>query len=261
MERCNVNLLEVKDFSRRFGGLIAVNDVSFSVEKGIIFGIIGPNGAGKTTLYNLITGVIKPDSGYAKFDNEDITGLSTHKIAAKGLVRTFQHTTLFYDFTAFENLSIAHHLGRSSGLFPQLLNSKVFRIEEKKINSKCEELLYLLGLYEVRNEKVKSLPHGYQRALGIALALSAYPKMLLLDEPVTGLNEVETARMMQQIRRLKDELNITIILIEHVMQAMMGLSEHIIVLNTGQKIAEGKPEEIVKNPLVIDAYLGKENSY
>jgi branched-chain amino acid transport system ATP-binding protein len=257
-ERAIVSLLQVNNLSKRFGGLTAVDEVSFKVNEGMIFGVIGPNGAGKTTLYNLITGVHKPDSGTVVFDGEDVTKVSTHDRAARGLARTFQQISLFSDLTVFENVSVAHHLSRRRSQIGQLLATKKFRHEERDIKTSIQELLSLLGLLNVQYENAKSLSHGYQRALGIAIALSARPRLLLLDEPVTGLNEKETAEMMAKIRMVRSEMGVTVVLIEHVMKAMMGLSENIIVLNTGRKIAEGTPIEIANNPDVIEAYLGQQ---
>jgi branched-chain amino acid transport system ATP-binding protein len=251
-------LLEVKGLTKHFGGLIAVNNVDIVVEKGMILGIIGPNGAGKTTLYNLITGVFPLTSGKVIFKGEDVTHLSTNRRAGKGLVRTFQTTSLFHDMTAFQNIQVAHHLFRKSGQFAQFITVPGSRREEKRVRERSLEILEFLGLGEVKDELARNLPHGHQRALGIAIAMAADPELLLLDEPVTGMNEVETTTMMGMIRGIRDKQGVTIVLVEHDMRAMMGLSEHIIALNFGKKIAEGTPHEVVNNRDVIEAYLGLE---
>lgn len=253
-------LLEIEGLTKYFGGLIAVNKVDFAVEKGMIFGIIGPNGAGKTTLYNLITGVFPPTKGKVIFKGEDVTHLRTHRRAAKGLVRTFQTTSLFHEMTTFENVLVAHHLYRKSGQWEQFLATPGFRREDKKIWDRTTEIIDYLGLGEVRNERAKNLPHGHQRSLGIAVAMAADPELLLLDEPVTGMNEMETTTMMGMLRGIRDQKGVTIVLVEHDMRAMMGLSEHILALNFGQKIAEGAPNEVVNNKEVIEAYLGLEEA-
>jgi branched-chain amino acid transport system ATP-binding protein len=251
-------LLEIKELTKHFGGLIAVNKVNFTVEDGMIFGIIGPNGAGKTTLYNLITGVFPPTKGKVIFKGEDITYLSTHRRAAKRLVRTFQTTSVLHDMTTFENVLVAHHLYRKSGKWAQFLATPRFRREERKIWDRAAEIIDYLGLGEVKNELAKNLPHGHQRALGIAIAMAADPELLLLDEPVTGMNEIETTTMMGMLRRIRDQKGVTIVLVEHDMRAMMGLSEHMLALNFGEKIAEGTPNEVANNKEVIEAYLGLE---
>jgi branched-chain amino acid transport system ATP-binding protein len=253
-----VALLEIKELTKHFGGLIAVNKVDFAVENGMIFGIIGPNGAGKTTLYNLITGVFPPTTGKVIFKGEDVTHLSTHRRAAKGLVRTFQTTSLFHEMTTFENILVAHYLYRKSGKSAQFLATPRFRQEDKKIWDRATEIIDYLGLGGVKDELTKNLPHGHQRALGIAIAMAADPELLLLDEPVTGMNEIETTTMMGMLRGIRDQKGVTLVLVEHDMRAMMGLSEHILVLNFGQKIAEGTPSEVVNNKEVIEAYLGLE---
>ncbi len=251
-------LLEIKELTKHFGGLIAVNKVDFVVEKGMIFGIIGPNGAGKTTLYNLITGVFPPTRGKVIFKGEDVTHLSTHRRAAKGLVRTFQTTSLFHEMTTFENVLVAHYLYRKSGKSAQFLTTPRFRREDKKVWDRATEIINYLGLGEVKEELGKNLPHGHQRALGIAIAMAADPELLLLDEPVTGMNEIETTTMMGMLRGIRDQKGVTLVLVEHDMRAMMGLSEHILVLNFGEKIAEGTPLEVVNKKEVIEAYLGLE---
>jgi len=253
-----LTILEVKDLTKRFGGLVAVNEVDFVVEKGMILGIIGPNGAGKTTLYNLVTGVFRPTKGKVIFKGENVTHLSTHRRAAKGLVRTFQTTSLFHEMTVLQNVLVAHYLFRNSKGLGQLIATPSFHKEDAKVKKRAVEILDYLGLSAVKNELAKSLPHGHQRALGIALALATEPTLLLLDEPVTGMNEVETATMMSLIKRLRDDMGITIVVVEHNMRAVMGLSEYIIALNFGTKIAEGAPDTVVKNRDVIEAYLGVE---
>ena len=251
-------LLEVKDLTRRFGGLVAVNEVSFEVEEGIILGVIGPNGAGKTTLFNLITGVFRPTSGKVIFKGKDVTHFSTHRRASRGLVRTFQTTSLYHEMTVSQNVEVAHHLFRKSSGPAQLVTTPGFRKEDGKVKEKVAKMLDYFGLNAVKDELAKNLPHGHQRALGVAIAVASGPELLLLDEPVTGMNETETATMTSLIRGLRDDMGITIVLVEHDMKAVMSLSEYIIVLDFGKKIAEGAPSEVANNKAVIEAYLGTE---
>jgi branched-chain amino acid transport system ATP-binding protein len=251
-------LLDVRGLSKHFGGLLAINELDFGVEEGTILGVIGPNGAGKTTLYNLITGVFKPTKGRIIFRGEDITGLRTHRIASRGLVRTFQATTLFPEMTSLNNVLLAHHLSRRAGDLAQFTATPGFRKEDDRVRKRSIELLEYMGLGPVRDVLAKNLPHGHQRALGIVLAMAASPKLLLLDEPATGMDDTETEILMDQIRRIRDEMKITLLVVEHDMKVIMGLSERIVVLNFGRKIAEGPPGEVSKNSEVIEAYLGRE---
>ncbi len=251
-------LLEVYGLIKYFGGLIAVSDLDFVVEKRTILGIIGPNGAGKTTLYNLITGVFRPTGGKVIFNGEDITGLSTHRIASKGLVRTFQTTNLFHEMTALQNVLLAHHLFRKSGDIAQFFATPGFQGEDRRVKKRAMEILDYLGLGAHKDEMAKNLPHGNQKVLGMALAMAVSPKLMLLDEPMTGMDETETTAMMNLIKRVRDEMGMTIVVVEHDMKVIMGLSEHIIVLNFGKKIAEGPPREVTRNRAVIEAYLGTE---
>lgn len=251
-------LLEVYGLIKHFGGLIVVSELDFVVEKRTILGIIGPNGAGKTTLYNLITGVFRPTGGKIIFNGEDIAGLSTHRIASKGLVRTFQTTNLFHEMTVLQNVLLAHHLFRKSGDIAQFFAMPGFQGEDRRVKKRAMEILDNLGLGAHKDELAKNLPHGNQKVLGMALAMAASPKLLLLDEPMTGMDETETTAMMNLIKRVRDEMGMTIVVVEHDMKVIMGLSEHIIVLNFGKKIAEGPPREVSRNRAVIEAYLGTE---
>ncbi|KKL82539.1 hypothetical protein LCGC14_1983750 [marine sediment metagenome] len=251
-------LLEVYGLIKHFGGLIAVSELDFVVEKRTILGIIGPNGAGKTTLYNLITGVFRPTGGKVIFNGEDIAGLSTHRIASKGLVRTFQTTNLFHEMTVLQNVLLAHHLFRKSGDIAQFFATSGFQGEDRRVKKRAMEILDNLGLGAHKDELAKNLPHGNQKVLGMALAMAASPKLMLLDEPMTGMDETETTTMMNLIKRVRDEMGMTIVVVEHDMKVIMGLSEHIIVLNFGKKIAEGPPREVTRNRAVIEAYLGTE---
>lgn len=250
-------LLEVRGLTKYFGGLPAVSDFDFQVAEGEILGIIGHNGAGKTTVFNVITGVLKPQKGQVFFRGTEITHTSTHRIARQGLVRTFQATNLFKEMTVWENLIVAHHLHFSTGFWGRLLNLPSARRDLRESQKRAEEMLAFLRLFEVREELAKNLPHGYQRALGIAIALCADPKLILLDEPVTGMNPEETAGMMERIREIRDR-GMTIVIIEHDMKAIMGLSDRIVAMGFGRKIAEGRPEEIQHNQAVIESYLGVE---
>jgi branched-chain amino acid transport system ATP-binding protein len=246
-------LLEVQRLSRRFGGLTAVNDLSFEVEAGEIRGLIGPNGAGKTTTFNVISGFYPPSAGKVIYDGRDVSGMKTSAIAELGLIRTFQITTLFQEFTVLENVLVGCHLQARAGFFGTLLGRQ--RDKEAAAEAEAREVLKFFGLGERAGEPTSNLPHGLQRALGMAVALAAGPKLLLLDEPFTGMNPEETGHMMDLVRRVRDR-GVTLLLVEHDMQAVMGLCDKITVLNFGQLLTEGAPAEIRRHPEVIEAYLG-----
>ena len=251
-----MGILELKKVTKYFGGLAAVSDFSMDVSKGEIRGLIGPNGAGKTTTFNLITNFYPVTSGSITFDGEDITGVHTHKIAGKGLVRSFQSTILFMEFTVMENVMTAFHLRAGMNLVNRFLGGANAKEEENE--RQARELIKFFGMEHLENELAMNLPHGYQRALGVAMATANHPKMLMLDEPVTGMNPVETDNMMGLIRKIRDDWDITVLLVEHDMRAVMGLCDELTVISFGKKLAEGKPEEIRRNKDVIEAYLGKE---
>jgi branched-chain amino acid transport system ATP-binding protein len=249
-------ILETQRLTRRFGGLTAVSDLSFGVEEHAIHGLIGPNGAGKTTTFNVISGFYSPSSGQVLYRGEDISGLSTSRIAELGIVRTFQGTTLFHQFSVLDNVLVGCHLRARSNLFAGILGRD--RAQQGEARDRSLEVLEFFGLAERRDELAMNLPHGLQRALGIAIALTAEPKVLLLDEPFTGMNPEETRVMMELIQKVRAR-GLTILLVEHDMQAVMGLCERITVMNFGSLLAEGTPEEIRRHPDVIQAYLGTAN--
>jgi branched-chain amino acid transport system ATP-binding protein len=245
-------LLETRNLTRHFGGLAAVNHVDLTVEKGEIVGLIGPNGAGKTTCFNLLSGFLRPTAGSIVFDGEDITGLRPHQIAARGLVRTFQLTTLFQEMTALQNVLLGLHLHSGTGLRQLLFSRRDFPPDEV---ARGREALEFTGLAAHADHLTKNLPHGHQRVLGIAMALAARPRLLLLDEPVTGMNLDESGRVMDLVKTIRGH-GTTILLVEHNMKAVMGTCERIVVLNFGQKLAEGTPGEVSTSRDVIQAYLG-----
>ena len=246
-------ILEVESLSRRFGGLTAVDGVSFSVEEGEIRGLIGPNGAGKTTTFNVISGYYPPSDGKVTYDGRNISGMKTSDIARLGLVRTFQGTTLFHEMTCRENALVGCHLQAESSFVARVLGSD--RAIQREAEEKAMECLAFFGLDHLAEELAMNLPHGLQRALGMAVALAASPKVLLLDEPFTGMNPEETRHMMGLIEKVRDR-GVTLLLVEHDMQAVMGLCNRITVMNFGSLLAEGSPEEIQNNREVIKAYLG-----
>jgi len=249
-------LLELKEISKDFGGLRALNKVSIKIDIGEIIGLIGPNGAGKTTLFNVVSGFYKPSGGSVLFKEENITDLKPFQIASKGLVRTFQESNLFHEFSVEKNVFIGCYLRTQYAFFEQMLKTskaiEKYRYPYKQIS----EILELLKMSSVKDELAKNLPHGLQRALGIAIALAAEPELLMLDEPFAGMNAEETSSMMTHVREIHQEKNVTILLVEHDMRAVMGLCDRVFVLNFGEKIAEGTPEQIQNNPEVVEAYLG-----
>ena len=254
-------ILEIERVSMKFGGLSAVNDVSFKIPKGSITGLIGPNGAGKTTVFNIITGFYKPTSGSVSFMGKTLTGLPPHKVCETGLARTFQNIRLFHNGTVLQNVMIGNYV-RQKGAWWESLTPLVFRcaaMEEREIRHASLALLDRLGLAEQADTVSSSLPYGAQKRLEIARALATKPKFLLLDEPAAGMNPQETAELLSFIRRLRDEFELTILLIEHDMKVVMGVCEHIWVLDMGALIAEGSQKEIQGNQKVIEAYLGKSN--
>lgn len=251
-------VLDVKEISRRFGGLVAVNQVSFRVQKNEIFGLIGPNGAGKTTLFNLITGLIPASSGQLIYEGEEITKLRPHQIAAKGIARTFQNLRLFGNLSALENVAIAQHIHNKSGLIQGVLGLPSSGTEERQTFAKALELLELVGLTKRAEEKARNFAYGDQRRLEIARALALQPKMLLLDEPAAGMNPNEKGALSELIRQIRDSFNLTVILIEHHVPLVMGLCDRIAVLDFGQLIALGEPETVKNDQAVIEAYLGDE---
>jgi branched-chain amino acid transport system ATP-binding protein len=251
-------LLEAHNLSRSFGGLMAVNEVSFVVAEGEIFGLIGPNGAGKTTLFNLMTGLTPVSGGSFSFRGTPLTGLPPHRIAGLGIGRTFQNIRLFKGLSALENVKISQHSHTVTGLWGGIFGSKRSRQEEQAVEEKAWEILKLVGLADRASELAANFSYGDQRRLEIARALALDPAVLLLDEPAAGMNAAEKHSLTAFIREVRDLFKLTIVLIEHHVPLVMGLCDRVVVLNFGELIAVGTPEEVQKNPAVIKAYLGVE---
>ncbi|MBD2208904.1 ABC transporter ATP-binding protein [Nostoc linckia FACHB-104] len=249
-------VLEAKSLTRRFGGLVAVNNVSFAVKKHEIFGLIGPNGAGKTTLFNLITALIPPSSGELIYQNQNISQLRPHKIAGLGIARTFQNIRLFGELSALENVIVGRHLHTNSSMIKGVLGLPPAPSEESKSRQQALELLEMVGLSDRAQEKARNFAYGDQRRLEIARALALEPQILLLDEPAAGMNPSEKQQLSEFIRHLRERFNLTIVLIEHHVPLVMGLCDRIAVLDFGQLIALGEPAKVRDDPAVIEAYLG-----
>lgn len=252
-------ILEVKQLSKYFGGLAAISELDLGVVDAEILGLIGPNGAGKTTLFNVISGFFPPTSGKVIFDGRDITALKAPEIAHLGISRTFQASTLFMKISVLDNVFTGYHMSYKTSIWKRLLRTPSALNEEKMLRQRAMETLKFMGLASLKDELAANLPHGYQRILGVCMALATNPKLLLLDEPVTGMNPKETKTMIDLIRQIRDR-GITIVVVEHDMKVVMSLCDRIVVLNYGKKIDEGSPVEVRGNKEVIEAYLGKEGA-
>lgn len=250
-------VLELNNVTKKFGGLTAVGNVNLKIEENEIYGLIGPNGAGKTTIFNLITGIYELTEGNVQFNGKQVSGLKPNEIAEAGITRTFQNIRLFKNLTTYDNILTACHFNSDYTMVDAVLRNKKFKEGEAKLNDMAERLMDIMALSERKDMIAGNLPYGYQRRLEIARAVALQPKVLLLDEPAAGMNEEESIQLMDMIKDVRDQFNLTILIIEHHMDLIMNLCDKMTVLNFGQTLAIGTPSEIQSNPKVIEAYLGE----